>query len=166
MASIFSKLTNSLKLVKESVEKQVEVAKKSTTTKPTSTTNTSKNVVINPSVNKTQSSTNIVIKPTTTTTKVDNRPSVNIEELVADKRQYTLLKDDVENMINRLNNCIKYLETPANTIASAYTIDNVSVDKGNLKTIRQNLINKRNFLLNEVLVEINLKIKEISEVIS
>lgn len=166
MASIFSKLTNSLKLVKESVEKQVEVAKKSTTTKPTSTTNTSKNVVINPSVNKTQSSTNIVIKPTTTTTKVDTTPSVNIDELVADKRQYTLLKDDVENMINKLNNCIKYLEIPANNIASAYTIDNIAIDKGNLKTIRQNLINKRNFLLNEVLVEINLKIKEISEVIS
>lgn len=166
MASLLSKLTNSLKLIKESVEKQVEVAKKSTTTKPTSTTNTSKNVVINPSVNKTQSSSNVVIKPTTTTTKVDTTPSVNIEELIADKRQYTLLKDDVETMINRLNNCIKYLETPANTIASTYTIDNVAIDKGKIKTIRQDLISKRNFLSNEVLVEINLKIKEISEVIS
>lgn len=84
-------------------------------------------------------------------------------KLLNDKRKYLLLKNNLELVISEMNKCIENLEIPSNKIGLLYSIDSVSIDKGKLSVIRQNLINKRNYLKYTVLEEIRRELKEINE---
>ena len=87
-----------------------------------------------------------------------------IDALLSEKRQYTALKQNISNISTYLNTCIKNLEKPSELIKSSYTINGNSVDGGNFKKIRQELIDNKN-LLNTILDEIDKKIIEINGVI-
>jgi len=89
-----------------------------------------------------------------------------MDELLAMKRKYENLKVDVNNIISKLNRAIECLSVPAEKIKNAYIIDSVSVDNGKLNTVRQNLINKRDYLSNNVLYSIRREIEEISNEIN
>lgn len=84
-------------------------------------------------------------------------------KLLNDKRKYLLLKNNLELIIVEMNKCIENLEIPSNKIGLLYSIDSVSIDKGKLSVIRQNLINKRNYLKYTVLEEVRKELKEINE---
>ncbi len=84
-------------------------------------------------------------------------------KLLNDKRKYLLLKNNLELIIGEMNKCIENLEIPSNKIGLLYSIDSVSIDKGKLSVIRQNLINKRNYLKYTVLEEVRKELKEINE---
>lgn len=84
-------------------------------------------------------------------------------KLLNDKRKYLLLKTNLELIIGEMNKCIENLEIPSNKIGLLYSIDSVSIDKGKLSVIRQNLINKRNYLKYTVLEEVRKELKEINE---
>ena len=84
-------------------------------------------------------------------------------KLLNDKRKYLLLKNNLELIIGEMNKCIENLEIPSNKIGLLYSIDSVYIDKGKLSVIRQNLINKRNYLKYTVLEEVRKELKEINE---
>lgn len=121
---------------------------------------TNKNNNVNKSTNSYVSSnkTSYVNSNSTTESNID------IDALVDQKRQYSVLKQNLLNAIGYLNTSIKKLEKPAELIKSSYTINGTSADGGNFKVIRQVLIDKRN-TLNTILDQIDKKIIDINEVI-
>ena len=86
----------------------------------------------------------------------------DISVMLSNQRKYRNLKANINSIITKLNNAIENLETPCDRIDNYYNIDSISVDKGNLKNLRQDLINRRNYLKNIVLVEINKELNELS----
>ncbi len=84
-------------------------------------------------------------------------------KLLNDKRKYLLLKNNLELIIGEMNKCIENLEIPSNKIGLLYSIDSVSIDKGKLSSIRQNLINRRNYLKYTILEEVKKELKSINE---
>ena len=84
-------------------------------------------------------------------------------KLLNDKRKYLLLKNNLELIIGEMNKCIENLEIPSNKIGLLYNIDSVSIDKGKLSSIRQNLINRRNYLKYTILEEVKRELKSINE---
>lgn len=87
----------------------------------------------------------------------------DISVMLSDQRKYRNLKSNINSIISNLNSAIENLETPSDKIDNYYNIDAMSIDKGKLKELRQDLINRRNYLKNIVLVEINKELKELSE---
>ena len=83
--------------------------------------------------------------------------------MINDKTNYKNLKLNTEYIINYLNNCIENLEIPCSRIKSLYSINSMSVDNDKLNVVKQDLLNKRNYLKNVILVEINKKLNEISD---
>lgn len=90
-------------------------------------------------------------------------PKVDISKLVDDKRKLLDLKTNIENIVRYLNGAIENLETPSSRINDLYNIDSVSIDNGRINAIRQDLINRRNYLNNVVLIELDQNIKKINE---
>lgn len=86
----------------------------------------------------------------------------DISVMLSDQRKYRNLKSNINSIISNLNNAIENLETPSDRIDNYYNIDSISIDKGKLKELRQDLINRRNYLKNIVLVEINKELNELS----
>lgn len=84
-------------------------------------------------------------------------------KLLNDKRKYLLLKNNLELIIGEMNKCIENLEIPSNKIGLLYNIDSISIDKGKLSSIRQNLINRRNYLKYTILEEVKRELKSINE---
>ncbi len=84
-------------------------------------------------------------------------------KLLNDKRKYLLLKNNLELIIGEMNKCIENLEIPSNKIGLLYSIDSVSIDKGKLSSIRQNLINRRDYLKYTILEEVKKELKSINE---
>lgn len=82
----------------------------------------------------------------------------NIELILKDQRNYKDLRTNIKNIIKYLNNVIEYLDIPSNKIASYYNVDGVSIDRGQLSNIRDELTKKRNYLKNIVLIELNKEI--------
>lgn len=85
----------------------------------------------------------------------------NIDELLNVKRRYEELKLNITSIIDKLDGVIEKLEIPSDEIKKVYNVDSISVDEGNLSSIRQNLINKRYNLKNYVLQTINQKLYEL-----
>lgn len=86
---------------------------------------------------------------------------MDISELLALKRKYKNLKNNIITIINKLNSAIENLEIPANEISKIYNIDSTSVDEGKFNAIRDGIISKRNYLKNNVLYRINREITKI-----
>lgn len=84
-------------------------------------------------------------------------------KLLNDKRKYLLLKNNLELIIGEMNKCIENLEIPSNKIGLLYSIDSVSIDKGKLSSMRQNLINRRDYLKYTILEEVKKELKSINE---
>lgn len=87
----------------------------------------------------------------------------SVEELLTKKRKYENLKANINSIINKLTSAIENLETPVNRIKNSYSIDSISIDENKINDVRQNLINKKNYLVNNVLYTINKNLKEIKE---
>lgn len=98
-----------------------------------------------------------------TFTNIVSTPKVDISKLVDDKRKLLDLKTNIENIVRYLNGAIENLETPSSRINDLYNIDSVSIDNGRINAIRQDLINRRNYLNNVVLIELDQNIKKINE---
>ena len=86
----------------------------------------------------------------------------DISVMLSDQRKYRNLKSNINSIISNLNRAIENLETPSDRIDNYYSIDSISIDKGKLKELRQDLINRRNYLKNIVLVEISKELNELS----
>lgn len=86
----------------------------------------------------------------------------DVSVMLSNQRKYRNLKSNINSIISNLNSAIENLETPSDRIDNYYNIDSISVDKGKLKELRQDLINRRNYLKNIVLVEINKELNELS----
>lgn len=86
----------------------------------------------------------------------------DISVMLSSQRKYRNLKSNINSIISNLNSAIENLETPSDRIDNYYNIDSISIDQGKLKSIRQDLINRRNYLKNIVLVEINKELNELS----
>lgn len=82
--------------------------------------------------------------------------------MLSNQRNYNNLSYNINLIINNLNSAIEKLEIPSEKIDNYYNIDSVSIDEGKLKTVRQNLINKRDYLRSIVLVEINRELDELN----
>lgn len=82
--------------------------------------------------------------------------------MLSNQRNYKNLSYNINLIINNLNSAIEKLEIPSEKIDNYYNIDSVSIDEGKLKTVRQNLINKRDYLRNIVLVEIDRELNELN----
>ena len=85
----------------------------------------------------------------------------DIDQILSSKKKYENLEKNVKLIIKNLDQAIEKLEIPTNKIKSFYNIDFVSVDEGKLSLIRQNLINKRDYLKNYILEELEGNLKEI-----
>lgn len=90
----------------------------------------------------------------------DNMEDISV--MLSNQRKYRNLKLNINSIITNLNKAIESLEIPSDRIGNYYNIDNISIDKGKLKNLRQDLINKKNYLENVVLVEINNQLNELS----
>ena len=86
----------------------------------------------------------------------------DLSVMLSNQRNYKNLSYNINLIINNLNDAIEKLEIPSDKIDNYYNIDSVSIDKGKLKSVRQNLINKRDYLKNIVLVEINRELNELN----
>ncbi len=86
----------------------------------------------------------------------------DLSTMLSNQRKYKNLRSNINSIINSLNNAIENLETPSDRIDNYYSIDSISADQGKLKALRQDLINRRNYLKNIVLVEINKELNELS----
>ena len=86
----------------------------------------------------------------------------DLNTMLSNQRKYRNLRYNVNCIINSLNNAIENLEIPSDKIDNYYNIDSISVDQGKLKELRQDLINRRNYLRNIVLYEINKELNELS----
>lgn len=87
----------------------------------------------------------------------------NIEDLLSKKRKYKNLKSNINIIINKLNSAIENLEIPATRIKKIYNIDSISIDENRINSIRQKLIDKRNYLKNNVLYSINKELNELED---
>ena len=87
----------------------------------------------------------------------------NIEDLLSKNRKYKNLKSNINTIISKLNSAIENLETPATRIKNIYNIDSISIDENRINSIRQKLIDKRNYLKNNVLYSINKELNELEE---
>lgn len=86
---------------------------------------------------------------------------MSISDLYTLKKQYETLKGDISSIITYLNSAIGNLETPSLKIGEVYNIDNQTIDKNKLSSIRVDLNTKKNYLSDVVLVEIDQKIKSL-----
>lgn len=110
--------------------------------------------------------TSAAVKPannTSTVTDAASTPEVDMSKLVDDKIKLLDLKTNIENIIRYLNGAIESLKTPSSRINDLYNIDSTSIDSGIINTIRQDLINRRNYLNNVILIELDKNIKKINE---
>ena len=82
--------------------------------------------------------------------------------MLSNQRKYKNLRSNINLVISNLNKAIENLEIPSDRIDNYYNIDSMSVDQGKLKVFRQDLINRRNYLKNIVLVEINKELNDLS----
>lgn len=85
----------------------------------------------------------------------------DLNSMLSDKRKYKNLKSNINLIINELNKAIENLEIPSNKISNLYNINSSSIDNGKISSVRQDLINRRNYLKNIVLVQINKEINEL-----
>lgn len=85
----------------------------------------------------------------------------DLSVMLSDKRKYKNLKSNINLIINELNKAIENLEIPSNKISNLYNINSSSIDNGKISFVRQDLINRRNYLKNIVLVQINKEINEL-----
>ena len=86
---------------------------------------------------------------------------MDISELLALKRKYKNLKNNIVAIINKLNSAIENLEIPTNEISKIYNIDSISIDEGKFNNIKDSIISKKNYLKNTVLPGINREIVKI-----
>lgn len=86
----------------------------------------------------------------------------DLSTMLSNQRKYKNLRSNINSIISNLNSAIENLEIPSDRIDNHYNIDSISVDQGKLKTLRQDLINRRNYLKNIVLVEINKELNDLS----
>ena len=85
----------------------------------------------------------------------------DLNSMLSDKRKYKNLKSNINLIISELNKAIENLEIPYNKISNLYNINSSSIDNGKISSVRQDLINRRNYLKNIVLVQINKEINEL-----
>lgn len=87
----------------------------------------------------------------------------DLSVMLSNKRKYKNLKSNINLIIGELNNAIENLEIPSNKINNLYSIDSTSADNGKINSVRQDLIDRRNYLKNIVLVQINKEIRELNQ---
>jgi len=91
---------------------------------------------------------------------------VNLNELKRNLAQYRLFLDEINNSVTILNNSIDTLEN-SNTGMKSYLIDGISADDGIINREINELLEKKKFLRDTIIPEINKKImklkKEIKE---
>ena len=87
----------------------------------------------------------------------------DLSMMLSDKKKYKNLKTNINLIINQLNSAIENLEISSNDIKNMYNIDTISIDEKKLFAVRQDLINRKNFLKNIVMVELNKELNEIED---
>lgn len=87
----------------------------------------------------------------------------DLSVMLSNRRKYRNLRANINLIINELNKAIENLEIPSSKISSLYNIDSISIDEGKINSVRQDLINRRNYLKNIVLVQINREINELNQ---
>ncbi len=90
----------------------------------------------------------------------------SVSSLISRRSRYRTLKSDINSIVSNLTSAIENLEIPAEKIKEFYTIDSISIDKGNINLIREELIDKRNFLKNIVINRIDREIQNINKQIA
>ena len=85
----------------------------------------------------------------------------DLNSMLSDKRKYKNLKSNINLIVSELNKAIENLEISSNKIGNSYSINSSSIDNGKISSVRQDLINRRNYLKNIVLVQINKEINEL-----
>lgn len=86
---------------------------------------------------------------------------MDINELIEKRRKYRNFRDRMYSLIDYLEAAITNLDTPSSKIDDYYNIDSTSIDDGKLSNVRENLINKTNFLKNTVMNRILSDINEL-----
>lgn len=85
----------------------------------------------------------------------------NVYELEKKKRYYNNLKDNLNILVKYLNNAIDSLKPASDLIGSAYNVDGMSADNNRLINERENLIFRRDSLVNTVIPNIDYAIRKI-----
>ncbi len=85
----------------------------------------------------------------------------DVSKILSDKKKYANLKYNVNLIINYLNNIIDALEVPSQKLKDIYTVDSKAIDDEETSSIRQDLISRKKYLENTILVEINKELKDI-----
>ena len=85
----------------------------------------------------------------------------DVSKILNDKKKYANLKYNVNQIINYLNNIIDALEVPSQKLKDIYTVDSKAIDDEETSSIRQDLISRKKYLENTILVEINKELKDI-----
>ena len=88
-----------------------------------------------------------------------------ISGLLSERRRYVTLRNNVNQIIQKLNVAITNLDIPGDQIKNLYNIDYISIDKGNINKIRENLTTRRNNLKTTILNQINREIRRIDDLI-
>lgn len=88
---------------------------------------------------------------------------MTISEMYALKSKYEAFRDNVSKAIGTANAVIEGLVVPISNIASSYTINDVPVDNGKVKTASDNLKSQRDTMNNVVLPAIVAKIKSLGD---
>lgn len=87
----------------------------------------------------------------------------NLYDLNNEKRRYENLKNDINDIVLRLNNAIAGLDYPILNLENSFKIDNYSQGAEKLKKIKIDLENRKNYLSSEVMNSINGSISHINE---
>ncbi len=88
---------------------------------------------------------------------------MTISEMYALKSKYEAFRDNVSKAIGTANTVIEGLVVPISNITSAYTVNDVPVDNGKVKTASDNLKSQRDTMNNVVLPAIVAKIKSLGD---
>lgn len=89
----------------------------------------------------------------------------SLSSLYRQLRQYRTFLDDVNDCINVLNRTIDSAES-AIKIGEYYTIDEATADNNVIKNSRNELSDKKQFLISTILPAISRKIREIEDEIA
>lgn len=78
-------------------------------------------------------------------------------------QKYEKLKEKVNNIVEYLNKCIEQIEVPASNLDNYYSIDSVGIDENSLKSVKDDFIYRKNYLVNNVLPAIREEIRKLNE---
>ena len=90
----------------------------------------------------------------------------SLSELKSEKKKYQLLKTNIKNIYNLLNNSRNYLTNANRNIGSCYNIDGESADNGKINKEINTIDNLNYKLIHIILPQIENKIRTINSKIN